>query len=180
MTTSTIRFVLIAALVVGGIFIINQAFPEGASAGGGVPPAADGGETGATRGSGATSTPTGGSGATGGTTGQPANVPSPTVQGVFIAVFNTTGVSGLATEVNDQLEAEGYVAAQDPADAPSSETTNIYFRGPNDQADAEHIANTIFKKIDVVPTKLQPGNDLDREVQVAIYIGNDYAALQTG
>jgi hypothetical protein len=180
-TTSTIRFVLIAALVVGGIVIINQAFPEGASAGGGgVPPAADGGGTGATDGTGSTNAPTGGSGPTGGTTGQPADVPSPQVQGVFIAVFNTTGVSGLATDVNDQLEAEGYVAAQDPADAPSSEATNIYFRSPNDQADAEHIANTIFKKIDVVPTKLQPGNDLDREVQVAIYIGNDYAALQTG
>jgi hypothetical protein len=178
-TTSTIRFVLIAALVVGGIVIINQAFPEGASAGGGgVPPAADGGGTGTTGTTGVTAT--GGSGPTGGTTGEPADVPTPQVEGVFIAVFNTTGVSGLATEVNDQLEAEGYVAAQDPADAPSSQTTNIFFRGPNDQADAEHIANTIFKKIDVVPTKLQPGNDLDREVQVAIYIGNDYAALQTG
>jgi hypothetical protein len=165
--------------VVGGIVIINQAFPEGASAGGGgVPPAADGGGTGTTGTTGVTAT--GGSGPTGGTTGEPADVPTPQVEGVFIAVFNTTGVSGLATEVNDQLEAEGYVAAQDPADAPSSQTTNIFFRGPNDQADAEHIANTIFKKIDVVPTKLQPGNDLDREVQVAIYIGNDYAALQTG
>jgi LytR cell envelope-related transcriptional attenuator len=173
-TTSTIRFVLIAALVVGGIVLINQAFPEGASAGGGVVPPANGGAT--TGATGQTGT-TGGTAATAGTgaTGATANLPTPT-RDKAIAVFNTTNVPGLAQDLSDQLTAEGYVEGQAPGNAELSPNSRIYFRGPKDEADAEYIANTYFKKYDVVPAKLEPGSDVDRDVQIAIYIGNDYAA----
>jgi len=175
-TTSTIRFVLIAALVLGGILLINQAFPDGASAGGGgtvaTPPDGGGGgdTTGTTGSTGATGT------TTGGPTGETANVPQPQIDGVVIAVFNTTDVSGLGQELQDQLVAEGYEALTDAGNAPFSQESRIFYRGPKNLPDAEYIANEYFKKYDVVPAPLEAGSDLDREVQVAIYIGNDYAA----
>ena len=170
MTTSTIRFVLIAALVVGGIVLINQAFPEGAAAGGGAAPAPDGGGVGTTGASGPTAT-----GPTAAPTGATADIPGPTIDGVVIAVYNTTTVSGLAQELQDELVAEGYEALGDAGNAPASQDSRIFYRGKKNLADAEYIANTYFKKYDVVPAPLEPGSDVDREVQVAIYIGNDYA-----
>ena len=41
---------------------------------------------------------------------------------------------------------------------------------------ARVLANTYFKKYDVAPAPLEAGSDVDHDVQVAIYIGNDYAA----
>jgi hypothetical protein len=174
-TTSTIRFVLIAALVVGGIFVMNQAFPDGATADGGtVAPVPDEGGAGPTGETGATP-PTG---PTGETAGGPADVPEPQIDGVVIAVFNTTDVPGLAQELQDELVAEGYEAPGEPGNADFSQNSRIFFRTPGDEADAEYIANEYFGRYDITPAKLQPGSDLDREVQVAIYIGNDYAADQ--
>ena len=179
MTTSTIRFVLIAALVVGGVVLINQAFPEGASAGGGgdvVAPPPDGGITGTSAPTGATGGPTG---ATGGTTGGDADLPEPQIDGVLIAVFNTTDGAGLADDLQTQLVAERRVAAQDASNAEFSQDSRIFYRGPKFQADAEYIANTYFRRCcEVVPAPLEPGSDVDRDVQVAILIGNDYAADQ--
>jgi hypothetical protein len=174
-TTSTIRFVLIAALVVGGIVLINQAFPEGASAGGGggvvTPPTGEtGGTTGAT---GATT------GSTGGATGATAGVPQPIIDGVPVAVFNTTNVPGLAQDLSDQLVAEGYIEGQDPGNAELAPQSRVFYRGPKYLADAEHIANTYFKGLDVAPAPLEAGSEVDRDVKVAIYIGNDYAAKQS-
>ena len=172
---STLRFAIIVALVIGGIVVIDQAFPA--------PSEADGGDGG--------TVPIGGGGievtespspepATGATGEQPA--PSPTVAGVRIAVFNGAGVSGLAAETQEQLTDEyGYVAAQDPADAPASvAVTTIYYRANKDEIEAEFLANDFFKKLDDVKIqKLEPGTeDVARDVQLAIYLGNDYAALQ--
>jgi hypothetical protein len=167
--TSTVRFILIAALVAGGVLVINQAFPETAS-GGGTAPVPTGGGGPAPTGS---PTPTG---ATGETTQPPANVPSPTITGTRVAVFNTTGVSGLAADVMAMLLEDGYVQAQEPADAPASPVTRIFYRAAKDRVEAEYIANEYFRRFDVVPAKLQPGDEVNRDVQVAIYIGNDYAA----
>jgi len=174
---STIRFAIIVALVIGGVVVIDQAFPETPSAdtgdGGTVPPIDGGGID-------VSETPSPATGATGTTGGQAP--PSPTVAGTRIAVFNGAGVSGLAGDTQTQLTDEyGYVAAQDPADAPAPvAVTTIYYRANKDEIEAEFLASDFFKDLDDVKIqKLDPGTeDVGRDVQLAIYLGNDYAALQ--
>lgn len=177
MAASTIRFAIIVALVIGGVVVIDQAFPAAPSAAdagdGGTTPPIDGG------GIDVTETPAPPTGPTGATGGQAA--PSPTVVGTRIAVFNGAGVSGLAGDTQTALVDEyGYVAAQDPADAPAPvPVTTIYYRANKDQIEAEFLANDFFKKLDDVQIqKLEGNEDVSRDVQLAIYLGNDYAALQ--
>lgn len=163
---STLRFAIIVALVVGGVVVINQAFPSAPS-----------GTTGPIDGVPATTTtpPT--------TTSPPESpdetVPSPVVEGVRIAVFNGTSVTGLAGDVTDRLTELGYVAVE-PADAPSPvAVTTIYYRKNKDKIEAEYLANDFFKRLeDVRVAKLQAGADVAEEVQIAIFLGNDYAALR--
>ena len=174
MTASTIRFAIIVALVIGGVVIIDQAFPETPSADGdgGTVPIEGGGID-------VTETQAPETGPTGATGQQPA--PSPTVVGTRIAVFNGAGVSGLAADTQTQLVDEyGYVAAQDPDDAPAPvAVTTIYYRANKDEIEAEFLANDFFKKLDVTIQKLEPGTEnVGRDVQLAIYLGNDYAALK--
>jgi hypothetical protein len=166
---STIRFAIIVALVLGGVVVINQAFPEGAS-GGSV--------TGSEPGGGGATSPSPSPTKTK-TKTQPPATSSPTVTGTTIAVFNGTGVTGLAGDVTTALEGEGYIAAQDAADAPSEvAVTTIYYRANPDKVEAEYLANSFFKKLhDVNVAKLEPGSDVGRDVQVAIFLGNDYAAI---
>ena len=173
---STIRFAIIVALVIGGVVVIDQAFPETPSAdtgdGGTVPPIDGGGID-------VSESPSPATGATGATGENPA--PSPTVVGTRIAVFNGAGVSGLASDTQIALIDEyGYVAAQDPADAPAPvPVTTIYYRANKDQIEAEFLANDFFKDLaDVKIQKLDPDTqNVGRDVQLAIYLGNDYAAL---
>lgn len=164
---STLRFAIIVALVVGGIVVINQAFP--ASQGGGTAPIDDGPAV--------TTTPT----PTISPTEPPEeSTPSPVVVGVRIAVFNGAGVTGLAGDVTGRLTEEyGYVAIE-PADAPSPvAVTTIYYRRNRDRIEAEFLANDFFRRLDEVRvTKLEAGADIDPDVQLAIYLGNDYAALR--
>lgn len=176
---STLRFAIIVALVIGGIVVIDQAFSTTSSGDGG----GDGG--------GATAAPTGGTiGGTGtdttGPTGETATdgtrpEPSPTVVGVRIAVFNGAGVSGLAGDTQARLEELGYIATQDPADAPTPyPVTTIYYNAPKDRVEADYLANSFFKKLDGVEVvRLEPDTaDIDPSTQVAIFLGNDYATLK--
>jgi hypothetical protein len=180
LAASTLRFAIIVALVIGGIVVIDQAFPalssgEGDGGGGTTAPITGGtvggtGDTGATGASGATAT-----GATGG------DAEPPTTEGVRIAVFNGTDESGLAGETQLRLEERyGYIATQDPADAPAAyPVTTIYFNAPKDKVQAEYLAGDFFKKLDGVEVvRLDPGTaDIDPSTQLAIFLGNDYAAL---
>ena len=176
---STLRFAIIVALVIGGIVVIDQAFSTSSSGDGG----GDGG--------GATAAPTGGTiGGTGtdttGPTGETATdgtrpEPSPTVVGVRIAVFNGAGVSGLAGDTQARLEELGYIATQDPADAPTPyPVTTIYYNAPKDKVEADYLASSFFKKLDGVEVvRLEPDTaDIDPSTQVAIFLGNDYATLK--
>ena len=91
LAASTLRFAIIVALVIGGIVVIDQAFPalgdgDGGGGGGGATAPPTGGTLGGTGGTDTTG-PTGAT-ATGGTGAEP----SPTVVGVRIAVFNGAGV----------------------------------------------------------------------------------------
>lgn len=179
LAASTLRFAIIVALVIGGIVVIDQAFSASSSGDGG----GDGG--------GATVPPTGGTlGGTGtsatGPTGETATdgtrpEPSPTVVGVRIAVFNGAGVSGLAGDTQARLEELGYIATQDPADAPTPyPVTTIYYNAPKDRVEADYLATSFFKKLDGVEVvRLEPDTaDIDPSTQVAIFLGNDYATLK--
>ena len=179
LAASTLRFAIIVALVIGGIVVIDQAFSTSSSGGGG---GGDGGgataPTGGTIGDTGTE-PTGPTGETGGTRPEP----SPTVVGVRIAVFNGAGVSGLAGDTQARLEELGYIATQDPADAPTSyPVTTIYYNAPKDRVEADYLATSFFKKLDGVEVvRLEPDTaDIDPSTQVAIFLGNDYATLKAG
>lgn len=182
LAASTLRFAIIVALVIGGIVVIDQAFPalssgDGGGGGGTTPPITGGtvggtGDTGATGGTGATAT---------GPTGVDAE--PPTTEGVRIAVFNGTDESGLAGETQLRLEESyGYIATQAPADAPAAyPVTTIYYNAPKDKVQAEYLAGDFFKKLDGVEVvRLDPGTaDIDPSTQLAIFLGNDYAALKS-
>jgi hypothetical protein len=181
LAASTLRFAIIVALVIGGIVVIDQAFPalsSGDGDGGGTTAPITGGTVGGTGGTGAT-------GATGATATGPTGVDAepPTTEGVRIAVFNGTEASGLAGETQLQLEERyGYIATQVPADAPAAyPVTTIYFNAPKDRVQAEYLAGDFFKKLDEVEVvRLDPGTgDIDPSTQLAIFLGNDYAALKS-
>jgi LytR cell envelope-related transcriptional attenuator len=165
--TSTVRFAIIVALVVGGVLLINQAFPVLGSSGGGTIPNGGPGVSPTPSPSPSPSKP-------------PKTSPSPQVVGVRIAVFNGTSVSGLAADTLTTITKKyGMVAAQDPADAPSDVAqTTLYYRSPADEVEAQFLADDFFKSLDVQISRLEPGTNVSRDVQVAIYLGNDYAALK--
>lgn len=181
LAASTLRFAIIVALVIGGIVVIDQAFPalsSGDGDGGGTTAPITGGTVGGTGETGAT-------GATGATATGPTGVDAepPTTEGVRIAVFNGTEASGLAGETQLQLEERyGYIATQVPADAPAAyPVTTIYFNAPKDRVQAEYLASDFFKKLDDVEVvRLEPGTaDIDPSTQLAIFLGNDYAVLKS-
>jgi hypothetical protein len=165
--TSTLRFAIIVALVVGGVLLINQAFPVLGSSGGGTIPNGGPGVSPSPSTSPSPSKP-------------PKAPPSPQVEGVRIAVFNGTSVSGLAADTLTAITKKyGMVAAQDPADAPSDVAqTALYYRSPADEVEAQFLADDFFTSLDVTISRLEPGTDVSRDVQVAIYLGNDYATLK--
>ena len=180
LAASTLRFAIIVALVVGGIVVIDQAFPALSSGDGGGGEGATVPLTGGTIGGTGATSPTGGT-ATGAT--DTGSEPSPTIEGVRIAVFNGAGVSGLAGETQSQLEERyGYIATQDPADAPTQyPVTTIYYTAPKDKVEADYLASDFFKKLDGVEVvRLEPDTaDIDPSTQLAIFLGNDYATLKS-
>jgi hypothetical protein len=174
LATSTLRFAIVVALVVGGVVVINSAFPESSGGGGGttIP---DGGITGPT----APTGPTGDTAPTG-PTGDQGGQEEPEIVGMTIAVRNGTGVSGLAGDTAAALEEEYGVEAIQVDDAPQTVTvTTIYYRSPSSQDEAELLATEYFKKIEPEIAKLEAGSGVDRDVQLAIYLGTDYAALKS-
>jgi len=178
LAASTLRFAIIVALVIGGIVVIDQAFPSVSSGDGG-----DGATvplTGGTIGGTGATSPTGGTAT--GATGQTGAQPSPTVVGVRIAVFNGAGVSGLASDTQARLEEKGYIATQDPADAPTQyPVTTLYYAAPKDKVEADYLATSFFRKLDGVEVvRLQnDAGDIDPSTQVAIFLGSDYATLRS-
>lgn len=174
MATSTLRAAIVIALVVGGILVINSAFPESGVIGGGATPGG-GGETGTepTGATGTTGTPTGPTGATG-TTGEPE------VVDMAVAVRNGTSVSGLAGDTAKKLEDRFGVNAIQVDDAPSTvSVTTIYFRGAGQEDEAELLAAEFFKKIEPKIARLEAGSGVERDVQIAIYLGTDYASAKS-
>jgi hypothetical protein len=166
---STLRFAIIVALAIGGVLLINQAFPEARGGDGGSTAVPDDGPIVSESPSPSPSETT-----------DPDPVPSPTVTGTRIAVFNGAGVSGLAGDTQTALlEQYGYVAGQEPDDAPATvDVTTIFYRSADDRVEAEFLANDFFGDLDDVRVaKLDRSSNVDSSVQVAIFLGNDYADL---
>jgi LytR cell envelope-related transcriptional attenuator len=169
--TSTLRFAIIVALVIGGAVLIAQ-FPDTSTSaiGTGTPPATT------------TPSPSGG-GNNNGNGGNGQESPSPPVQGVRLAVYNGTYETGLAADVTDKLERRfGYKINHETSilDAESKpyEQTTLYFVTGADKPAAEALADGFFKKLDVKMTKLPADSQVPPGVQVAVYLGTDYAALR--
>lgn len=173
--TSTLRAAIVIALVVGGIVLIDRAYPRS--------------EVGLDRGSTGTVTPTatptgtttpgqqGGQGQQQGGQGQqPAR---PTLAGLNIAVRNGTGVTGLARGTAAQLQERFEVNPIQIDDAPASVAiTTIYFRSEANEDEAQLLADRFFKGLAVEVHPLEAASGVDRDVQIAVYLGTDYAATQ--
>ena len=165
LATSTLRFALIVALVVGGVVLIDQAFPKG-------------GTTAPPPGASSSSSPS----PSAPPSGSPSGTPSPQIVGVRIGVFNGAGVTGLAATTASKLEKQyGYVPAQ-VTDAPSPvAVTTIYYRSADDRIEAEALAANFFSGLDVKISRLPASaTNVEQKVQVAIYLGSDYASAQGG
>jgi hypothetical protein len=166
--TSTLRFAIVVALVVGGVAILANAFPD---SGAGVlagdtdgtsvttPPPRDGEEDGAT---------------TNGGDGQQPEKPD--LKGVTVVTLNGTSVIGLAAAATDRLEGKdlGLVLEKEGnAETPVTMTT-LYFRGAEFQDEAELLARRFFDKADVAELPAD-ASEVRRNVDIAIYLGTDYA-----
>jgi hypothetical protein len=165
LATSTLRFALIVALVVGGVVLIDQAFPTGGRAA--QPP-----------GTGANPSPS----PSASPSASPSGRPSPQIVGVRVGLFNGANVTGLAAATASQLEKKyGYVPAQ-VTDAPSPvAATTIYYRTADDRIEAQALAANFFPGLDVKISRLPASaTNVERKVQVAIYLGTDYASAQSG
>ncbi|MGZ5352847.1 MAG: LytR C-terminal domain-containing protein [Actinomycetota bacterium] len=169
MAASTLRFAIIVALVVGGVVVINQAFPD-----------TNAGETGALPGDGGTPVASESPSPTTEPPEEPRNTPSPTVAGTVIVVVNASGVEGLAADTTGLLVEEFDYEGLEPGTAPSlSDTTTIYYRSRQDKVEADFLENDrFFRQIGdtIRVARLPAGEDVPEGAQLAIYIGTDYAS----
>lgn len=170
MNIGTARIVIIVALVVVGVAVLVNGFGDGGSealpdGGGAVVPTGPTGSTGPTPS--ASVSPT------------PRVTPSPRVDGVLVQVFNGTNETGLAAEVQQTLEADGYTAPADPGNVPSPPVaeTVVYFRtGPDraqNKSDATYLAETYFPGAKVKALNEDVGDVAD-SVNVVVILGVDY------
>jgi hypothetical protein len=88
--------------------------------------------------------------------------------------------------VQQLLEADGYVAAQDPADADPKPVpkTIVYFRGWADAAqnrsNARYIADTYFDGAKVSLLEQELAVDIAADAQAIIIVGVDYVGAPAG
>jgi LytR cell envelope-related transcriptional attenuator len=169
----TARIVIILALAVGGIAVLANGFASVAVV---TPPSGAAGSDTASPSSSPSSSPS----------KPPKETPSPQIEGVKIAVFNGTNEPGLAAQVQQLLEADGYVAAQDPADADTKPVpkTVVYFRGGADAAqnrsNARYIADTYFDGARVALLDPDLAVNIADSAQQVIIVGVDYSGAGTG
>jgi hypothetical protein len=88
----------------------------------------------------------------------------------------------LAGQVQQLLAADGYVAAQDPADVnpkPVAKTV-VYFRGGakalQNRSDAQRVADTYFNGARVTLLSTDVASTIAPTTQVVIIVGVDYAS----
>jgi hypothetical protein len=166
----TARIVIIVLLVVGGIAVLANGFGGAVSAAGpdvgtsisvseSPSPSPD-----------ETTAPT-----------TPRETPSPQIEGVLFQVFNGTNETGLAGEVQQLLEGDGYTAAADAGNAPSPPVakTVVYFRGgpsgAQNRSNATLVADTYFDGARVARLDQDLADIVADSADVVIIVGVDYA-----
>jgi LytR cell envelope-related transcriptional attenuator len=170
----TARIVIILALAVSGIAVLANGFDSAAVV---TPPAGGGGSP--------TSSPSD-TPPSDSPSQPPKETPSPQIEGVQIAVFNGTNETGLAAQVQQVLDADGYVAAQIPADADPKPVpkTIVYFRGgaeaAQNRSNARYIADTYFDGARVGLLDPELAVDIADEAQAIIIVGVDYPGADAG
>lgn len=173
MNLGTARILIILALAAGGIAVLANGFGSGAVV---TPPADVGGSQTTSPSSSPSNSPS----------EPPKETPPPVIEGVQIAVFNGTNEVGLASQVQQLLEADGYVAAQDAADAHSKPVpkTIVYFRGgtaaAQNRSNARYVADTYFDGARVALLDPELAVDIVDSAQAIIIVGVDYAGADTG
>jgi hypothetical protein len=166
---SPARLAVIVALVVGGVAVLLNGFEGSTGAA-----AADTSSP-----SPAATTPP--ASTTAAPTDPPTETPTPQTEGVAFMVFNGTSELGLAGTVQQNLEAEGYIAAEKAANAitsPVSKTT-VYFRGGDDAAqnesDATYMAEELLGDAAVKLLGVDYEDAVPPDTQLVIIVGTDYA-----
>ena len=161
MGSSTLKAAVVVGLVVGGIVVIANAFPNAGS--GSVPngpsPSVSPSKTPHVR-----------------RTKTPAPPPTASLQGVPIEVFNTTTTPLLAAKTAHKLVNKyGVVSVHELQASTPLDVTTIYYRTPKDQTNAQFLADDFFTGATV--SKLPSNNsEVDKQATIAIYVGNDYAS----
>ena len=169
MTGGPIRLVIVAALAVAGVLVLTKAFPTVTQAATPAPVGAGGGGTQQTPNPSHSKKPP---------------KPSPTVSprgpgDVRVAVYNGTTTANLAQSAIDKLKGDGYVLPVKPANAPTQnvQTTVVYYRDAQGKIDAQALADKFFKGADVQHLPAT-ATQVPRDVDLAVYLGSDYAAGQ--
>jgi hypothetical protein len=166
--TSTLRLLITAALVLGGVTLINQAFPDSPSGSSG-----DGGEMSPT-----VSVPPEESPSPSVSPSE-SQAPIPSLSGVRIIVLNGTSVSGLAATASDALvERFGVVAATPGNTASRVNQTEVYYRTADLEDEAQYLVLQYFKELNVRVQELPPNTPgVPANVDIAVYLGTDFASL---
>ncbi|MEX2274359.1 MAG: LytR C-terminal domain-containing protein [Actinomycetota bacterium] len=176
------RFLIVAALIVGGILLLGNAFesPQVAAS----IPSPTPSPVKEKKDKDKAEQPSGDTGQTGGT--GTAQDTDPDITGLRVAVFNATSEDGLAGEVDVKLTSGPWNSEQamQPGDSDESlDVSALYYDEEADQAAAEYIARRVLKVDDAViePIAKAPGvsiggvpTDISKDVQVAVFVGADY------
>jgi hypothetical protein len=163
--TGSIRVGIVVALVVAGVVVLRSGFGGG-------------GAIALPSGTSAPSSPTASPSQS--RSPRPSPAPSPQVAGVIAAVFNGTTALGLGAGMQQTLVKDGYVFPVNAQNSPTIPLAKsiVYFRGGADAAqnrsDAQYVADTYLKGAKVKELASGQASLVDKTVQIAIFIGNDF------
>jgi LytR cell envelope-related transcriptional attenuator len=155
--TSTLRALILAALVVLGVIGLTKLFPQNASLG----------ITGAGGTSKVSTTPS----PKPSVTPAPTSTRKPRVKGVVVLVLNGTKTKGLAADVSRTLSNAGY-KMRDPGNAKATKKTIVYYRADS-LPEAQQIVRRWFPDALLKPAP----PSLRKDVRVEIVLGADFAAI---
>ena len=161
------RIVILVALVVAGIVVLANGFPEGSGA---VGPSASPTSPGASVSPTGTGTPSPTATAT----------PSPQVDGVTVIALNGTNVTGAGAAAQAMLVQKGYTAPVPAADAPNKgvTTTTVYYRPDQSGQNKSNATNLAKKYFNGAPVKkLDPTftGTVPTSVSITVVVGDDFA-----
>ena len=167
MNTGSLRIAIVVALVIAGVVVLRSGFGAGG-----------GGAIALPSGSSSPSSPA--PSPSHAKSPKPTSTPSPQVAGVITAVFNGTTVLGLGAQVESTLVKDGYVFPVDASNSPTIPLTKsiVYYRGganaAQNRADAQYVADTYLQGAKVKALAPSQSSLVDKTVQIAIFIGNDF------